>query len=446
MHAGAVSSDPTPVGGPSGSPVSSSPSDPATEPRPRRRGLTARARWAVPVAVAAVVVAAFGARPLLADAGSAGLPDLTAQQLVTKVLEAKPVPMSGTVVYTARLGLPDISSLGAVTGSIAPADPVNLLSGSSTLRVWTDGAGRSRVSLLGATSEYSVVHDTTQAWTYSSRKNVVTHYTLSPADAARLKAEQGTHTQAPVPAASQLPTPAQAADQALAEAEKYSTVTLDSQTTVAGRGAYQLVVTPKTTGTLVAHIVVTVDAATYTPLRVQVWSTQNAKSPALELGFTDVSFTTPSAAVLTFSAPPGATVTEKTISLPQRSGTRPTPSPTARPDDVTVTGTGWASVVELRGVNVSALMSGNAAAAAAAARSLPKPPTAQGQDVVSQFMGDGGNQSGSSLNPTTLYQGLTTAVPGGRMLSSALLSVLILDDGRVLAGAVPTATLQALAG
>ena len=432
MHPGAMTSDVTTV--------------PSDAPRPPRRGLSARARWAVPVAVGAMVVAGFAAAPLLADAGSAGLPDITAQQLVTKVLEAKPVPMSGTVVYTARLGLPDISSLGAVSGTVSPADPINLLSGSSTLRMWTDGAGRSRVSLLGATSEYSVVHDTTQAWTYSSKQDAVTHYTLSATDAAKLKAEQQKHAQTPVPGASELPTPSQAADQALSQAQQYSTVTLDSQTTVAGRGAYQLVVTPKTTGTLVAHIVVTVDAATYTPLRVQVWSTQNAKSPALELGFTDVSFTTPSAAVLTFSAPPGATVTEKTISLPQRSGTRPTPSPTARPDDVTVTGTGWASVVELRGVNVSALMSGNAAAAAAAARSLPKPPTAQGQDVVSQFMGDGGNQSGSSLNPTTLYQGLTTAVPGGRMLSSALLSVLILDDGRVLAGAVPTATLQALAG
>lgn len=401
------------------------------------------------MAAAAVVVAGFAARPLLADAGTGGLPDLTAQQLVTKVLEATPVPMSGTVVYTARLGLPDISSLGAVAGSVSAADPINLLSGSSTLRMWTDGGTRSRVSLLGATSEYSVVHDATQAWTYSSKDDAVTHYTLSAADAAKLKAGQQGHAQTPVPGATDLPTPAQAADQALSQAQQYSTVTLDSQTTVAGRGAYQLVVTPTTTGTLVAHIVLTVDAATYTPLRVQVWSTQSTTAPALELGFTDVSFSTPSDAVLSFSAPPGAKVTEKPVSLPQHDATRPTPSPTASalPDGVTLSGSGWATVLQVRDVKVSALLSGDAAAAGAAARSLPTPPTAQGQDVVGQLMGgDGSGHPGSGLNPSTLYTGLTTAVPGGRLLSSALVSVLILDDGRVLAGAVPAATLQALAG
>lgn len=417
--------------------------------RPPRRGLSARARWAVPVAVGAVVVAGFAAQPLLADAGSTGLPDLTAQQLVAKVLQAKPVPMSGTVVYTARLGLPDVSALGAVAGTVSPADPINLLSGSSTLRMWTDGSGRSRVSLLGATSEYSVVHDTTQAWTYSSKNNAVTHYALSAADAAKLKAEQQKHDATPVPSASDLPTPAQAADQALSQAEQYSTVTLDSQTTVAGRGAYQLVVTPKTSGTLVAHVVVTVDAATFTPLRTQVWSTQSTTSPALEVGFTDVSFSTPSSAVLSFSAPPGAKVTEKTIALPPHQDAMPTPSPTAGglPDGVTLSGSGWASVVQVRGVDVSALLSGNAAAAGAAARSLPHPPTAQGQDVVGQLMGgDGSDHRGSSLDAGALYTGLTKAVPGGRLLSSALVSVLILDDGRVLAGAVPGSTLQALAG
>lgn len=431
MHPGAVSTDVSTL---------------STPPRRPRRGLSARARWAVPVGVAAVVVAGFAAQPLLADAGSAGLPNITAQQLVTKVLEAKPVPMSGTVVYTARLGLPDLSSLDAIKG-MSPADPVNLLSGSSTMRVWTDGSTRSRVSLLGATSEYSVVHDATQAWTYSSTKNAVTHYSLSAADAARLKAERQKELQTPVPSASDLPTPAQAADQALAQAQQFSTVTLDSQTRLAGRDAYQLVVTPKSTGTLVAHIVVVVDATTYTPLRVQVWSTQNTKSPALELGFTDVSFSTPSNAVLTFSAPPGAKVTEKTITLPQHSGTTtPTPSPTALPDGVTVTGTGWASVVQVRGLNVSALLSGNAALAGAAARTMPHPPTAQGQDVVSQLGSSSSSDPTSSLDPSALYSQLTKAVPGGRLLSSALVSVLIMDDGRVLAGAVPGATLQALAG
>ena len=50
-----------------------------------------------------------------------------------------------------------------------------------------------------------------------------------------------------------------------------------------------------------------------------------------------------------------------------------------------------------------------------------------------------------SLDTSALYDTLTTAVPEGRLLQSALLSVLVTDDGRVLVGAVPGATLQALA-
>jgi len=44
-----------------------------------------------------------------------------------------------------------------------------------------------------------------------------------------------------------------------------------------------------------------------------------------------------------------------------------------------------------------------------------------------------------------LLDQLATPVPGGRVVSSALLSVLLLDDGRVLAGAVPAARLVELA-
>ena len=50
------------------------------------------------------------------------------------------------------------------------------------------------------------------------------------------------------------------------------------------------------------------------------------------------------------------------------------------------------------------------------------------------------------LDTATLYDQLTTPVEGGRALQSSLLSVLVLDDGRVLAGAVPVDALRAVAG
>jgi hypothetical protein len=79
---------------------------------------------------------------------------------------------------------------------------------------------------------------------------------------------------------------------------------------------------------------------------------------------------------------------------------RSTPAAPAGQDDVTTTGEGWTTVVELPAGDTSALGSLDA---------------------------------------------ITTATDGGRVLSSALLTVLLTDDGRVLAGAVPVDTLRAAA-
>ena len=47
--------------------------------------------------------------------------------------------------------------------------------------------------------------------------------------------------------------------------------------------------------------------------------------------------------------------------------------------------------------------------------------------------------------PYALLEQAAVAVPGGRLVSTSLLNVLILDDGRILAGSVPLARLQAAA-
>jgi len=101
---------------------------------PRRRTMSTRARWAVPVIAAAAVGLAFVAPPLLANADADGLPPITPEQLAAQVAAADQQPLSGTVVYTARLGLPELPF-----SDVGGANPVALLGGSSTMRVWTDG-------------------------------------------------------------------------------------------------------------------------------------------------------------------------------------------------------------------------------------------------------------------------------------------------------------------
>ncbi|MFS0705203.1 outer membrane lipoprotein carrier protein LolA [Cellulomonas sp. 179-A 9B4 NHS] len=425
----------------------------ADSPAPVRRH---RARWAVPAVAAVAVGAAFAAPPLLATAGTGGLPEVTPEELLARVVEAEPQALSGTVVHTARLGLPDLSLV-----EVGGADPIGLLGGSSTLRVWSDGAERSRVSLLGQASEYSVVADGPEAWTYSSSDDAVVHYALSDADRARLDAMVDAHAAAP-PVAGDLPTPEELGRAALTRAEQHATVGVDAATTVAGRDAYQVVVTPRGADTLVGRIVVAVDAATWTPLRVQVWGSDDAATPALEVGFTDVTFAAPSDAVLTFSPPPGASVRDVVVPLPEQPAELPAGAPDPQaltealedptatpplPEGVTVTGDGWDAVVQLAGVDVAGLLAADPAALA----EMAVPDTTFGssegaQQLLDQFVPADGEGPVPDLDQQALYDELTTPVPGGRLLESSLLSVLVLDDGRVLAGAVPAQTLLDLAG
>lgn len=421
----------------------SHPVPPDAQPGPRRRGLSPRARWAVPGVVAVAVAAAIGV-PALASADSDGLPDVTAEELLTRVAEAERLPVQGTVVYTARLGLPELP-ISEMTG----ADPVNLLSGSSTLRVWSDGVDRSRVALLGATSEYSVVRDGAQAWTYSSRDDAVTHFSLDAADQATYDALADALRAGVTPgAAADLPTPQEAAGLVLARAERDSTVTVDQPTTVAGRDAYQVVVSPRTDGTLVSRVVVAVDAETAAPLRVQVWSTQDDAAPSLEVGFTDVAFTAPDDSVLTFSAPVGATTEEVVVPLPDIDpAALPDSDDHAVPEGVTVTGEGWTTVVELTGVDVAGLVGGDAASLATVPGTERMFGSDEAQDLIGEFVpkDENGTPSRPSLDTAALYDRLATPVPEGRLISSTLLNVLVTDDGRVLVGSVPAETLRAAA-
>lgn len=412
--------------------------------RPARRQ---RARWAVPAGVAVAVTAAFVAPPLIASASNEGLPDVTAEELLSAVAAAEPAPLTGTVVYTARLGLPEIPFT-----EMGGADPIALLGGSSTLRVWSDGTERSRVSLLGATSEYSVVRDGTDAWTYSSADDEVVHYGLSDADEARYdELEAQMEAGAAPQVTGDLPTPDEAAAYVLGRAEEFSNVSVEGQTTIAGRGAYQLVVTPKSTQTLVARVLVAVDAETSAPLRVQVWSTQDATVPALEIGYTDVDFTTPDPAVLEFSTPAGAAVREVVVPLPDPAEAQDLESMKgldgehAAPEGMKVTGTGWDTVVELSGLDVAALVAGDPAALATVPGAERTIGSESAQGLIEEFAPSDEAGGGMSLDTSALYDQLTTVVPEGRLLSSTLLSVLVTDDGRVLVGAVPAATLRAMA-
>jgi outer membrane lipoprotein-sorting protein len=360
-----------------------------------------RLAWAVP-AVGLAVVAAAVTIPMVASA-SPSLPPKSAAQLLVDVSKSAETPLSGTVVETARLGLPALPDVGGTAIS-----PTALLAGSHTARVWYDGAEKARVALVGNLAETDLVRNGRDVWLWTSGKNTAQHVQL-PAHSA----QAGATAPSPIPAESL--TPQQAARQALAAVDPTTKVTVDGTASVAGRSAYELVLAPRDARSLVADVRIAVDAKTSVPLRVQVHAAGDTGRPAFETTFTSVSFAKPSASVFRFSPPPGAKVT--TSRLPAATKDMDAAQATERASAPKVIGKGWTAVVELSGVSLAADVRGS---------------------------GDG-RSSSAAEQLSALRQAMTPvggAFGSGQVLRTKLVCVLLLDDGRAFIGAVSPETLE----
>ncbi len=365
--------------------------------------LSRSARWTVPVAVAAVIAAGGVAVRTSAQADS-GLPDKTAAELLVAVQNAGSAPFAGTVTKTARLGIP------ALPGNDTSLQ--SLVSGTHTARVWYAGPDRTRVALVGDLAETDVIHNGRDVWIWSSDTDTAQHATLP----AHQAGDAGAHDRtAPTPEATAL-TPAEAATQALAAIDPTTAVTVSGTSRVAERPVYELVLRPKDPSSLIGQVRLAIDSATSTPLRVQVYATGGTK-PAFETSFTSIEFATPSADLFAFTPPPGAKVKQLGGSTPEQDtkAEKATPDKAGATSGTTVVGKGWTSVLVLHG----------SPADAAATKG-----------------------SGVSGTLATMLRA-TTPVSGtfgsGRLLRTKLVSVLLLDDGRTLIGAVTPAALEAAA-
>ena len=345
-----------------------------------------RALPALALGVAIPAAVLVGALAIPAQAAPAAATP-TAQQLLERIAGSGDRQYSGTIRQTSALGLPQLPSAGPGAASSDDSGIIDLVTAPHTAKLYVDGPARQRIQVLDQLAERDVVRDGSSVWIWDSKQKTAEHVLLPSRTAAT-----------PTPA-----TPTDLAKHLLASVDDSTKVTVATGTTVAGRQVDRLVLTPRTDQTLVAKAVVSVDQATGVPLRVAV-DARGQSGDAVAMGFTDVSFSKPDAKLFAFTPPSGAKVTTKDLS--QR-------STAAKPDHLnpdagargapTTSGTGWASIV-----TVSA--------------KLP-----------SRVTGD------------PLFGELTTSVPGGRALQTSLVSVLVTDDGRVLAGAVPVPALEAAA-
>ena len=201
-------------------------------------------------------------------------------------------------------------------------------------------------------------------------------------------------------------TPDQLAAMLLAKIEPGTDVAVGADVQVAGRPAYNLVLTPKSDATLVGSIAVAVDGQTGLPLGVEIRA-RGQSDPAFRVAYTSLTLGAPDASVFTFTPPPGATVKE--IPVPEHK----------------------------HGTDAGAR---DAAQPRTAPASRPSPAPAGTRSSSSRR-----ERPASASDATALLEQATVPVQGGRLLSTALVNVLVLDDGRVVAGSVPVERLQAAA-
>jgi outer membrane lipoprotein-sorting protein len=365
-------------------------------------------RWLVPSAAAVLVIGGGAAAGTIAASADPSLPARSAAQLLVDVQTAKIDGLSGTVVETADLGLSALSGLGS-----GGADISKLIAGSNTARVWYAGEDKARIALLGALGETDVIRNGSDVWMWKSADNSATHYTI-PAGAGRRATPKA--LPAGVPA-----TPQEAADAALAAIDPSTRVTTTGAASVAGRDAYELVLAPKDSASLVGQVRLAIDAKTHVPLRVEVYA-KGANNPAVRVAFQQISFTVPDAQQFAFHPPAGAKVTTEKPGDLQKEAAKAkakaeAKAPAKKPSDLsrpTVVGTGWTSVL------VAKMPAGNA--------------TGKGTEAATA-------------------QGLVNALPkvsgswgSGHLLSGSLFSALITDDGKVLIGAVSPEKLYEAAG
>ncbi len=326
------------------------------------------------VAAGIAVAGAVGLGLLAIPAGAVAapqLPPVAPEELVSSVLAAKKEPFNGTVEVKNALGLPALPN--------AP----QAANGDSTARVWSNGENGGRIQLPGPGSERTLVSDGKTFWAWNSEdRTVVT----------------GNRDGKPPDSPDAASDPTTAANEALTRLRASSEVSVDGTAQVAGRAAYELVLTPlPTERTLLREIRITVDAEKRTPLRMTVLG-NGSTDPALQVGFTDLTFGAQDPALFTFTPPPGATIEQR----PERAAGEPNAD-----RQRTVVGEGWDTVT-------------------ITTRPAPAP----------------GARPENAPDLSTVGTPVSGPWGTGRLITTAVGTAIVTDNGRIAVGAVPEQILQ----
>lgn len=309
------------------------------------------------------------------------LPAIGAEELVTSALAAQAPAFDGVAELHDDLGLP------AVPG----AESLDF----ESVRVFHDGGEGVRVQVEREAAEQTFVKNADEAWAYDSQEHTAQRLTWDEADAADATGR----------AEAELADPSQAAAEIIDRLRPTSDIAVDGTANVAGRAAYELVLTPKPTEkTLLREITVAIDEETRVPLQFDVYA-NGTSDPVLSLGFVEFTVGAQDADLFEFTPPEGAEVeTTEADDAARADGEHSAEGAGSR---TTTVGEGWDTVVI-----------GEASA------DVEESESAQGEEDVAG-----------------LLEQIGTPVSGefgsGSHIETAVGGAVVTDDGRIAAGAVP---------
>lgn len=389
-------------------------------------------RWVPSIAVPAVIAVGAIAVPLQANA--IDLPDLSPQQVMVLMQGADVTEFSGTIVKSSNLGLPTLEfssmmsedsiaqmeeKMPAEMADFVPAviesntltQAIELISGSHTIRVYVSGQDKLRAQILDPMSQRDLIVNGNEFWVYDAKMATALTGTVDiEADPAKqAEAEQKVLDYADS-IALDLSSPEAIADYLVSMVDETSQIQVGKDHSVAGRSAYQLIISPDSPNSLVASAAVSVDSETGMPLKVEIFSTTQVEA-AMTVGFESISFGSVDQGLFSFTPPAGTSVEtfdadELIATLDGYEKPEGYVSDYEVPAEPEVLGSDWDSVVHL----------------AALPADIP-------QDLMA----------------TELFADMLTEVPGGKVFSTPLVNVLLTDSGEVYMGAVTIDYLLSLA-
>ena len=377
---------------------------------------------------------AVGAIAVPLQANAIDLPDLSPQQVMVLMQGADVTEFSGTIVKSSNLGLPTLEFSSMMSeDSIAqmeekmPAEmadfvpsviesntltqAIELISGSHTIRVYVSGQDKLRAQILDPMSQRDLIVNGNEFWVYDAKMATALTGTIDiEADPAKqAEAEQKVLDYADS-IALDLSSPEAIADYLVSMVDETSQIEVGKDHSVAGRSAYQLIISPDSPNSLVASAAVSVDSETGMPLRVDIFSTTQVEA-AMTVGFESISFGSVDQGLFSFTPPAGTSVEtfdadELMATLDGYEKPEGYVIDYEVPAEPKVLGSDWDSVVHLAAL-----------------------PTDIPQDLMA----------------TELFADMLTEVPGGKVFSTPLVNVLLTDSGEVYMGAVTIDYLLSLA-